>query len=123
MAFYRIIILSIFLVSCGLKGDLSKVLSPQELAQVNYIFSWPNLFVCQKLPDSYVCVTSNSKEAVVLSYDEWDTYGWNFVEIEREGFSRLIAEVKTLCQQDFKLECELLMDKVKLFELIRGKDD
>ena len=140
MDFYRIIVLLPFLFFLGCAG-LESVLNPtdpenvvavpqdlvEQISTPSYKFEWPDLVVCPKTPNAYICVTANTKEKFVVSLDDWEENGWDqeMVNIDRGGLSRVIAEVKTLCKQNFnpQLECSKIMRNADFLENLLEKGE
>ena len=135
----RIILLLLpFLVSCAITEALLNPTDPNDVLAIPesamekiienpYTFNWPDLLVCPKTINAYICVTANSKDDFVVSLSDWKNNGWDqeMVNVDRGGLSDLIAEVRTLCQQNFKpeLQCKKLMEKSEFIDKLLNKEE
>ena len=142
MDFNRLIVLTIciFLTSCAGIIDILMPKDPndtiavpqdivEQITEYPYNFDWPDIVVCSKTINAYICVTSNTKERFVVSLSDWEKNGWDqeMINVSMEGLSRIIAEVKTLCQQNFKpsLNCNKILEKADFINklLNKGEED
>ena len=143
---YRLALLSLLLTGCGQLASIISSSDPSkpglfmtdkifDITRPSYNFNYPDIIACvpqvyhlykndldKQDIDYFICTTANTDERFTITKQQWldkKLYLEMFF-IDYDSFNKLLAEIKSLCKQDFKpeLECANIVKQSETLKLL-----